>query len=140
MPSIRGSLDGGQPLTSVLISPLLDNGPPAGHAFVALIDTGSTKTCVTRTVVEALGLLPQARILVATPSGLERRKAYTFTLGFLDEGDGSIGAARSPYYFPDGVTGADFVKNSNFDVLLGMDVLAQGRLLIEHGRFEFSFG
>ncbi|WP_375394492.1 hypothetical protein [uncultured Sphingomonas sp.] len=78
-------------------------------------------------------------MLVATPSGLERRRAYGFSVGFLDEGDGTPGAARSPHYFPDAITGADFVKNSNFDVLLGMDILRQGKLIFENGQFEFTF-
>ncbi len=139
MPSIHGSLDGNQPLVSVLIAPLSSGGAFGAGEFVALIDTGSTKTCVTRTVVESLGLQPFSRVLVATPSGLERRKAYSFTVGFLDEGDGTVGAVRSPFYFPDAITGADFVKNSNFNVLLGMDILSQGRLVFDRGRFSFSF-
>lgn len=104
-----------------------------------MIDTGATKTCVTRTAVEQMGLQPFTRVLVATPNGLERRKAYAFQVGFLDEGDRTIGAARAPYVFPDPVTGADFVKNSNFDVLIGMDILSRGRLVFEHGQFEFTF-
>lgn len=141
MPSIRGSLEDGQPLVTVLISsfPQIEASFQS-HEFLALIDTGSTKTCVTRTVVEALQLQPHSRVLVATPSGLERRKAYNFTIGFVDEGDRSIGAVRRTYVFPTVLTGADFVKNSNFDVLIGMDILAQGRLLFEHGDFEFGFG
>lgn len=140
MPSIRGSLDGGQPLIDVLISPLFAGGSFSNRQFVGLIDTGSTKTCITRSVVEALDLQPFTRILVATPSGLERRKAYSFSLGFLDDGDGTVGSPRSHFYFPDTVTGADFVKNSNFDVLIGMDILNQGRLTFENGQFEFTFG
>lgn len=141
MPSIRGSLSFGQPLVTVLILPVLaPAGAVATEQFTALIDTGSTKTCITRTAVEALGLQPFTRVPVATPTGIERRKAYAFNVGFLDEGDGGIGSPRSPYVFPDPVTGADFVKNSNFDVLIGMDILSKGRLLFEHNRFEFRFG
>src|SRR3546814_16053814 len=76
MPSIRGWPNQNQPLTEVLISGLFDgNSDLANHQFTALIDTGSTKTCITRTVVETLGFEPFTRILVATPSGLERRTA-----------------------------------------------------------------
>src|SRR3546814_16460527 len=82
--------------------------------------------------LETLGFEPFTRILVATPSGLERRKAYTFTMGFVSHADDAISEARGAYFFPDPVSGADFVKNSNFDVLIGMDILSKGRLLFEH--------
>src|SRR3546814_12166082 len=107
MPSIRGWPNQNQPLTEVLISGLFDgNSDLANHQFTALIDTGSTKTCITRTVVETLGFEPFTRILVATPSGLERRKAYTFTMGFVSHADDAISEARGAYFFPDPVLGA----------------------------------
>src|SRR3546814_13498964 len=91
MPSRRGWPNQNQPLTEVLISGLFDgNSDLANHQFTALINTGSTKTCITRTVVETLGFEPFTRILVATPSGLERRKAYTFTMGFVSHADDAI--------------------------------------------------
>lgn len=141
MPSISGSLDQQQPLVHVLISGLLgDGGNFAGEQFVGLIDTGATRTCITRTVVERLGLRAFSKMLVATPTGFARRKAYTFSLGFFEEGDGSVGAVRSPYFFPDPVTGADFVSNSSFDVLIGMDILSSGRFVLDRQRFHFEFG
>jgi hypothetical protein len=140
MPLISGSLSDDQPLIPVLIFPILDTSTGiSGHQFTALIDTGATKTCFTRTAVEILKLQPFTRLLVATPNGLERRKGYSFTVGFVDEGDGGVSSIRSTYVFPRPVIGADFVKNSNFDVLIGMDILGTGRLLFEGGRFEFSF-
>lgn len=137
MPSIRGSLSNGQPLVEVLIGSSLE--PNRLHACTALIDTGCTITGIARGVVETLGLRHVTRKLVVTPLGEARRKAYPFSVGFLTEGDGTLGARRSPFYFPEPVLGADFVENSNFDVLLGMDILGAGRLVFEHGRFEFSF-
>src|SRR3546814_20496713 len=62
--------------------------------------------------LETLGFEPFTRILVATPSGLERRKAYTFTMGFVSHADDAISEARGAYFFPDPVSGADFVKRS----------------------------
>ena len=58
---------------------------------------------------------------------------------FLLKGDGTLGATRSPFYFPEPVLGVDFVDNSGFDVLVGMDLLSQGRLVFDKGSFEFSF-
>ena len=139
MPSTRGSLGEGQPLTRVPIAPGFGDGNFTAGDYGALIDTGSTKTCITRTVVEQLRPSAYSKILLATPSGLERRKAHAFSVGFFNEGDGDLAAPRSPFYFPDAITGADFVKNSNFDVLLGMDILSRGRLLIENRECSFSF-
>src|SRR3546814_21092662 len=74
MPSILGWPNQNQPLTEVLISGLFDgNSDLANHQFTALIDTGSTKTCITRTVVETLGFEPFTRIIIATPISEERR-------------------------------------------------------------------
>ena len=137
MPSIRGSLNNGQPLVDVLVGSVLE--PHRLHACVALVDTGCTITGITRTVVERLDLRHTTKTLVVTPLGEARRKAYPFSIGFLTESDAGVATARSPFYFPEPVLGAEFVENSSFDILLGMDVLSKGRLLFESGRFEFAF-
>lgn len=137
MPSIRGSLSYGQPLIPVLIG--LVSEPGRAQECIALIDTGCTISGITSRIVESLGLVHTTRKLVLTPLGEARRKAYPFMVGFLTESDGTAGAVRSPYYFPEPVLGADFVVNSGFDVLLGMDLLSQGRLVFDRGSFEFSF-
>lgn len=137
MPTIRGSLDAGQPLVQVLIRSALE--PGRFQECTALIDTGCSITGITRTIVETLDLRHTTRRLVATPLGEARRRAYPFTVGFLAESMTGVGSVRSPYNFPEPVLGVDFVENSGFDVLLGMDILSKGRLLFEHGQFEFSF-
>jgi len=137
MPTIRGSLNGGQPLVGVLIGSALE--PNRFRECTALIDTGCTITGITRTIVETLGLVHTTRRLVATPIGEARRKAYPFTVGFLADSMTGVGSVRAPYSFPEPVLGVDFVENSGFDVLLGMDILGRGRLLFEHGTFEFTF-
>lgn len=41
---------------------------------------------------------------------------------------------------PKPVIGPDFVDNPNFDVLIGMDIISQGRLTFERGGdFTFTF-
>lgn len=94
---------------------------------------------ITRTIVERLELRHTTKKLVLTPLGEARRKAYPFTVGFLMEGLGGVGAPRSPFYFPEPVLGADFVEISSFDVLLGMDLIGLGKLVLENGTFAFTF-
>lgn len=143
MPSIRGSLRNFQPLVEVNVAPIVDAGHvghPTNESYTALIDTGATKTCVTRAVIERLGLRPVGRVLVASATAIERRRAYGFSLGFYCDVEDDLGGARTLFSFPLDIGGPDFVSNSNFDVLIGMDIISRGRLVFEPGgSFEFRF-
>ncbi len=138
MRSIHGLLDQLQPLVEVSIGP-----PPgvAGHRETchALIDTGATRTCLTQSLIGRLNLEPKSKLLVASAtSAPERRRAYGYTLGlFCTEAGNGINTLY--------VIGFEFVapwfeNNQNFDVLLGMDILSQGKLIFEPGgAFSFDF-
>jgi len=79
------------------------------------------------------------KLLVASAtSAPERRRAYGYSLGlFCSLEDSDI---RTLYVIPHEFAAPWFQDNSNFDVLLGMDILSQGTLLFEKsGAFSFSF-
>lgn len=130
MPSIRGRSVLLQPLVDVQVAPAVGGGGSMGAHYVGLIDTGCTRTCVTRRVVDNLSLEVVARLLVSSPTEIQRRKAYEFRLGFYSE---TASGSRTLYMLPDPIVGPDFVDNPNFDVLIGMDVISRGRLAIERG-------
>lgn len=138
MPLIRGRLTLLQPLVDVHLAPV---GRPGeiGHHLVGLIDTGCTRTCITRSVVERLSLPPVTKLLLVSPTETQRRKAYEFQLGFYCELEDRFGQSRGLFMLPDPIIGPDFVDNPNFDVLIGMDVISRGKLTFERGgEFELS--
>jgi hypothetical protein len=140
MRSIHGSLDQLQPLIEVSI------GPPPGisgdrKTCRALIDTGATRTCLTQSLIGRLKLEAKSKLLVASAtSGPERRRAYGYSLGlFCSDTDNGV---KTLYVIGYEFVAPWFEDNENFDVLLGMDILSQGRLAFERGgvfSFEFDF-
>ena len=140
MRSIRGSLNQYQPLIDVSI------GPTAGASFeretcVGLIDTGATRTCITQRLVERFELRSVMKVLVASATSYpERRRAYEFSLGLFCQDE--LSEQRALYVLPNSFVAPIFQNNGNFDVLIGMDLLSQGRLVFETGgnfSFDFSF-
>ncbi|MES2339830.1 MAG: retropepsin-like aspartic protease [Pseudomonadota bacterium] len=138
MRSIHGSLSFLQPLIQVSIGPF-------GGAFgdretcTALIDTGATRTCLTPRLIQKFGLQPKSKLLVSSAtSAPERRRAYSYSLGlFCNEGAAGL---QTLYVLPYEFIAPPFIDNDNFDVLLGMDILSQGRLVFEaDGSFLFDF-
>ncbi len=105
-----------------------------------MIDTGATRTCLTRSLIHSLGLEAKAKLLVASAtSGPERVWAYGYSLGLFCT---NLSASKTLYVIDREFTAPWFVDNQNFDVLLGMDIISQGRLVFEPGgdfRFEFDF-
>jgi hypothetical protein len=114
------------------------SGTEPGHHFVGLIDTGCTRTCITRSVVECFSLPPVTKLLLVSPTETQRRKAYEFQLGFYCDLEDRLGESRTLFMLPEPIIGPDFVDNPNFDVLIGMDVISRGTLTFErNGEFEF---
>lgn len=77
-------------------------------------------------------------LVASATSAPERRRAYGYSLGLFCTTDHED--ARTLYVLPYEFVAPPFVDNDNFDVLLGMDILSQGRLLFEpSGEFSFAF-
>lgn len=137
MRSIQGSLSQLQLLVEVSIGARAEPGA-VRRTYTALIDTGATRTCLTQRIIKELQLEPRSKLLVASAtSGPERRRAYGYSLGLFCSYEEGV---QTLYVVPHEFVAPWFSDNENFDVLLGMDVLSQGRLIIEpSGKFSFSF-
>jgi hypothetical protein len=138
MRSIRGSLNQYQPLIDVSV------GNPdftinSRTTCQALIDTGATRTCITQRLVEQLGLPARQKVLVASATSFpERRLAYEYSIGLFCQSE--ITTETALYVVRSTLIAPVFQNNGNFDVLVGMDILSQGRLVFEvGGDFSFSF-
>lgn len=142
MPSIRGSLEYSQIKVAVHIAPIIDSadvGVFGGRTYTGLIYTGATRTCVTQTVIAQTGLRQAGRLLVASPTSLERRRVYGLQLGFYCSADDDASMSNTLYMLPFEFSGPDFINNSDFDVLIGMDVISRGRLIVDGNTYEFRF-
>lgn len=149
MPSLKGSLDGGRIIVDVGVQPALSSiqGVTAQASaviiqirqFRGLIDTGAQRTCITRSAARDLQLKPRGKIRLGNVSSIETHNSYSFAVGFwLRLGNGDTMNETTSYYGLDPVMGADFKDNSDFDLLIGMDVITQGDLTIRRGgTFEF---
>lgn len=140
MRSIRGSLNQLQPLVDVSIGNA-DEFNADRETYLALIDTGATRTCITERVIARFSLRPVTKLLVASAtSPPERRRAYEFSLGLFCTSDSDHSGHQTLYILNRPFVAPVFTDNGNFDVLLGMDLLSQGRLIFETGGdFAFSF-
>lgn len=133
---IHGSLNQFQPLIDVSIGAFQSSDRTT---VTALIDTGATRTCLTPRLIQHFALPAKSKMLVASAtSPPERRRAYGYSLGLFCNGPN--GEGRTLYVLPYEFVAPPFVDNENFDVLLGMDILSQGRLVFEPGGdFSFAF-
>ena len=107
---------------------LFDDQQSISDSFLAIWDTGATNTVISRTVIEALALIPTGVTMVNTSHGIHQSYVYLIDLklpsnvrfSVLRVTEGSIAGA---------------------DVLLGMDILTQGDFVITNAeeRTTFSF-
>lgn len=104
-------------------------------ALRGLLDTGATRTCITRKAAARAGLKPQGKVRIGNVSSFEMHNQYAFVLGVWF---GSPGGDRGFYGF-DTILGVDFKDNDDFDVLIGMDVISRGDLtLLRDGSFTWQ--
>lgn len=150
MPSLRGKLDGGRIIVDVGVQPGLSVVPGVSaqasaivlniHPFRGLMDTGAQRTCITRSAAKSLALTPRGKLRIGNVSDINTHIAYSFAVGFWYEIDGgqTMNVAKNYYGF-DPIMGADFKDNSDFDVLIGMDIISQGTLSTGRGQYEFTW-
>ena len=151
MPCIWGKHNGSQVFLNVavfednIVDKLSGNPterPFSLHVFSGLVDTGAQATCITSAAAEKVGLTPIGKVPIMGVSGLSYHNNYLFKIGFAL---GQLGAAEiaaaSVHIFDNPIQGAELnIGSSNFDVLLGMDIISSGSLKIDgDGSFSFSF-
>lgn len=149
MPWIRGKLDNRRAIVDVglqptliaaeAVSPLTNAAPFNINPLRGLIDTGAQITCVTRNAAQAVGLRPKGKRMLGNVHNIEPHTAYSFVLGVWYEVDnGDPQNTTRGYYGFDAVLGCDFKDNSDFDVLIGMDIISQGDFSSKrNGEFEW---
>lgn len=137
MPLISGRLDNRRAIIDVGLQPTLVATSPVSPDTVAtkidikplrgLIDTGAQITCVTPAAAHSVGLVPRGKRMLGNVHNIVPHNSYSFVLGVwyeIDNGDPEN--ATRGYYGFDPVLGCDFKDNSDFDVLIGMDIISQG--------------
>jgi hypothetical protein len=105
--------------------------------YTALLDTGATASWISRKVVDRFGLSSVGKKPVVVATEIRQRPAYVFRLGLLGEGQP---ATAIPFVFAETV-GFMIDQASGFDVLLGMDVLAETDFsMARSGSWTLKFG
>lgn len=112
------------------------------HSMRGLIDTGAQVTMLSPAAILLLGLRPRGKKLLGNVSNVARHNTYLFVMGVwysIDEGQ-TMNDTKSYFAF-DPVYGCDLRAGSDFDVLIGMDIIMQGDLSIARdGEFTWRVG
>ena len=138
MPTFVKHVENNRVLIQVLATVEADSSE-LGHRFMALVDTGATVTAVTSRLAAQIGVAPVGRSAFVPASG-EPVETNLFGLHLsipvdtpTDEGQvhtfaagGALVVMELPYQPPD------------YDVLLGMDVLANFHITMHGGVFIMS--
>jgi hypothetical protein len=109
--------------------------------FAALLDTGASATCISKNVIQNIGLQPSGKTSMSGSTGQSTVDQYTFLVGFI------FGAQQAPTGLFSGqlnlhlVQGCEFISHGfGFDVLIGRDILCKGTLTISFdGHYVLSF-
>ena len=145
---LRGKIENGRIRIKVGIRPFQTYEPVDGvsstqdftyHEFVALVDTGALRTCVTEKVVQQLSLRRRGRADIWNVKRPETHWTYLFHVGIWPDTEDPY---DPPAIFGIGreIEGIDVGNHPYFDVLLGMYIIGQGSLRLDlDGSFELAF-
>src|SRR5262249_26256038 len=102
--------------------------------FAGLLDTGASTTCISKNVVQTIGLQPSGKTSMSVDQ-------YTFVVGFMFAAQQSPTGAISGQLFAHLVQGCEFMSHGfGFDVLIGRDILCKGTLSLSFdGHYVLSF-
>lgn len=127
----------GNGIARVLITPVLiskafnpsQDSPLPMKKYNAIWDTGATGTVITRKVADECGLTAFAMTQVHTASGQATSPVYLINIGLPN----NVGIAD--------VRVTEGILTDNVEVLIGMDIIAQGDFAITNheGKTTFSF-
>lgn len=93
-------------------------------------DTGATKTCISKAVVDRLGLVPVSQTMVLTPSGERLLDVYVVDV-----------LLRNNVTVPDVLAIGAEIGNQGIDLLIGMDIIGLGDFAVTNvnDKTQFSF-
>lgn len=138
MPTFVKQAENNRVLIQVLATVEADSAE-LDHRFMALVDTGATVTAVTGRLAAQIGAAPVGRSAFVPASG-EPVKTNLFGLHLSIPVDAPVGEGRVHTF---AVGGALVVMElpyqpPDYDVLLGMDVLANFHITMHGGAFIMS--
>ncbi len=113
------------------------------HLCDALVDTGASKTAITKSVVDKLQLKPSGKIDLQTAGGIVSSNVYDVKLGLLiPTGQDQVGNIQGNIQIMEKTIRApEFDSgNSPYKALIGRDILSSGVLTLSHdGHYSFAF-
>lgn len=126
MPCISGALINSQIIIAVSVfSAGFDITDPNNNLFKALVDTGAMKTFLAPKTVLKLNLSPIGKGIMRTANGLEEVNKYNIKLHVpLIKGNYIIDNLPVMQYKSDA---------SEYDLIIGMDLILQGSLTVSRG-------
>lgn len=100
------------------------------HTDKAQWDTGATRTCISKKVVQELGLVPIGLENIRTPSGCKTVNKYLVDI-----------VLRNDVTVTDVQVFDSEIGNQGIDVLIGMDIISLGDFAVSNynGKTQFSF-
>jgi Aspartyl protease len=118
--------------------------PPAPQnliMFAGLLDTGASVTCISKNVVQTIGLQPSGKTSMSGSTGASVVDQYTFVVGLLFGAQQAPTGAISGQLHAHLVQGCEFTSHGfGFDVLIGRDILCKGLLSLSFdGHYALSF-
>jgi hypothetical protein len=147
MPIISGNCGSGKPIANIVIAPALPGHgpvePSAGPSpfnvtsLRALLDTGADGTSISTEVARSHQLRSYGRRTVVGIGGPGKHLTWGVYVGFLFdsrvdfEGDGS--SAQSVFMVPDPKLAVEIPSNSEFDVIIGRDILTMFDFTMKRG-------
>lgn len=124
---------------------LADMEAGAVHVCSALVDTGASRTCIARSVVDALGLPSIGKASMGTAGGITEVNMYDVHVALFVDGarnsDGSYDVRAQASVFKD-MRVSEFTADGDdrFQALIGRDILRIGVLTLSpDGHNSFAF-
>ena len=107
---------------------------------VALLDTGATSLAVSGRVAVRLGLSPgtgddEIQAVIQTADGFIKAATYRVNLHIPIPGTDYV--RHFPKIEAVEFSGGDHLRDGDFDIIIGMDVITAGSLHISNGHFTF---
>ena len=125
MPSVKGRLENNRIRIKIGIRPFWPDGPLSAapppvdltfREYIALVDTGAQRTCVSERVVQEIGLRRRGRVEIANVKSTELHFTYLFYIGFWP--DANHDGPRPVYGIGDAIEGIDAGNSRYFDACL----------------------